>query len=83
MGYYIPNNIPLEERGATPTSFLNFDDIPEDKALICEVDNYHFKANALIYSNRELEEFSNPSDRRQKRWYLMDKKEAHQLSGYK
>ena len=84
MGYYIPNDKPISERGAEPISRpQSFSEVPEGKALICEVDNRIFKANGLIYSEREFEDFNYPSDYRPKKWYLMDKEEAHKLSGYK
>ncbi len=83
MGYYIPNNQPMSTREVEqinqPTKLA---DIPEDKALICTVDNGFFIANGLIYSERELEDFSIPTDTRPKKWYLMDKQEAHKLSNY-
>lgn len=84
MGYYIPNDKPLSERGAIESGFFaKLSEVPEGKALICEVNNFSFKANGLIYSQRELEDFSEPGDRRPKKWYLMDKEEAHALAGYK
>ena len=83
MGYYIPNDEPVAHKGAElirkPKSFS---EIPEDKALICEVDNHTFKANGLMYSEREFEDFNDPSDYRIKRWYLMDKQIAYKLAGY-
>lgn len=83
MGYYIPNDEPVTNKGAEQINWpKSFSEIPEDKALICEVDNGPFKANGLCYSEREFEAFTYPEDRRQKRWFLMDKKTAHKLSGY-
>lgn len=83
MGYYIPNNEPVQNKGAEPISQpKSFDEVPEDKALICEVDNMIFKANGLIYSEREFKDFSLEDDSRPKRWFLMDKTKAHELAGY-
>jgi len=84
MGYYIPNNIPIEQReGVEKISFIgSFSSIPEGKALIVAVDNGGFKAYALAYSQNELNVFNNPQDFRPKNYYLMDKQEAHSLSGY-
>lgn len=83
MGYYIPNDEPIENKGAELTKLPDtFAEIPEGKALICEVDNRIFKANGLIYSEREFDDFCHPEDVRPKRWFLMDKQKAHELSGY-
>ncbi len=84
MGYYIPNSISLESNGATRTNVTNnLSDVPDDKALICQIDNGSFMANALMYSQKELDYFIDPRDKRKKSWYLMDKQKAHDLSGYK
>lgn len=83
MGYYIPNEQPLENHGAEPTNQpKSLSEIPDGKALICQVDNGPFVANGLIYSDRELSDFTYPSDRRRKKWFLMDETIAHELSGY-
>lgn len=83
MGYYIPNNEPVINKGAEQISQpKSFDEIPEDKALICEVDNRLFKANGLIYSQIEFEDFTYEDDLRPKKWFLMDKTQAHKLAGY-
>jgi len=84
MGYYIPNNEPITNKGAERINCpKSFEEVPEDKALICEVDNFIFKANGLCFSAREFDAFNEPDDSRPKRWFLMDKKQAHELSGYK
>lgn len=84
MGYYLPNDEPIVNKGAEHINKPdNFSDIPEDKALICEVDNSYFKANGLCYCKEEFEAFDSPSDRRPKKWFLMDKEKAHKLSNYK
>ena len=60
----------------------DFDNIPEDKSLICVVNNGPFEAAGLIFSPDELNEFNRFDDIRPKTWLLMDKKLAHELSGY-
>ena len=89
MGYYIPNNRTLETQAAIflakiqPTIMpKSLKDVPEGEALICQVDNGFFKANALIYSERELKDFSDNSDERPRKWFFMTKNIAHQLSDY-
>jgi len=83
MGYYIPNDRPIQNYGATQIEKpKSFNDIPEGQALICELDNFMFKANGLCYSKNEFEAFGEPSDTRPKKWFLMDKDKAHKLAGY-
>ena len=83
MGYYIPNNSKVWMKEATyakqPSSLK---DVPEDKALICQVDNGLFVANALIYSEEELKVFTDNDDRRGKEWWFVNKDVAHKLSLY-
>lgn len=83
MGYYIPNNQSMTAYGAEqviqPSSYA---DIPSDKACICAVDNGLFKAYGYIFSQGELDAFTQPSDGRPKEWYYMDKAEAEELCGY-
>jgi hypothetical protein len=38
--------------------------------LVCIVDNGMFEAAAWVYDKREVAEFSNPQDRRQKVWLV-------------
>ena len=83
MGYYIPNNIPIEEREnvqaiSEPSSLK---DVADNEAIICEVDNGQFKANSFAYSDRQLEIFLEP-DPRPKRWFKMSLSEAKELSGF-
>jgi hypothetical protein len=49
----------------------NLREIPEDKSLICVVDNGYFEAAAFIYDQRELNDFSDPYDKRPKTWLLV------------
>ena len=84
MGYYIPNNIPIEQREnvhaiAEPASLRDVDD---SEAIICSVDNHGaFKANAFAHSEQELQVFLK-HDGRTKRWFKMSLSEAKELSGY-
>lgn len=83
MGYYIPNDIPISKRfnveKIDQPSSLN--DVGEDEAIICEIDNGLFKANGFAYSQRELEVFLE-SDGRPRKWFKMPLNEAKKLSGY-
>lgn len=92
MGYYIqvPKNTGKADQlvALHGASFLESDpvwsDVPEDKALICVVDNGPFEAAGLCYSADELEAFVMPDtgSQRPRTWLLMDKTKAHELAGY-
>ncbi len=56
-------------------------DVPEDKAIICVVDNGPFEAAAFAFDDLELREFAKP-DPRPRQWLLMDRTTACKLSGY-
>jgi len=59
----------------------SFDEIPEDKALICVVNNGLFEAAGYCFSAEEFEAFVYP-DERIRHWLLMDKDKAQKLSGF-
>jgi len=89
MGYYIecPKRIEKATQlvrmyGAQVVAELVFNKIPEDKAVIVVVDNLTFEAAGLAYNEAEFKAFTNPNDRRRKTLLLMDKKLAHELSGF-
>lgn len=91
MGYYV-NHETLGNTGkaqklidnfkAVEAQAPHFSAIPEDKALVCVVENGPFDAVALAFSEQEMKEFM-CLDGRKKTWLYMDKKLAHKLSGYK
>ena len=56
--------------------------LEESEALICVIENPLFEAAGLAYSDAELDAFAYPDGRR-KTWLTMDKKKAHELSGYR
>jgi hypothetical protein len=57
-----------------------FSDIPEDKALLCVVDNGPFEAAAYCYSESEFLAFSDPQDYRMRTWMTIDKKKAEEIA---
>lgn len=59
----------------------NWNEWPEEKALLCVAENYLFDAVGLAYDEREFLEFSR-DDERKKVWLLMDKKLAWKLSNF-
>lgn len=92
MGYYLNNPFMgrydkalflVEHHGAEKIPVPPvFEDVPEDKALVCVVENGHFDAAALIYSADEMSSVRLPSDGRRKTWLLMKKETAHQMAAY-
>lgn len=90
MGYYIQTEYPRQKAfqiikqhnaEAIPKP-ASFSDVPTDKALIVVVENALFDAAAHCYSERELEAFTYPDDRRPKTFLLMDLKKAQELSRF-
>ena len=90
MGFYVQTDNPLRKTeylvlkrgGRLIDKPKTFSDIPEDKALIVIVDNGIFEAAGLAYSQAEFESFTLPTDHRQKKYVLLEKKLAHTLAGY-
>lgn len=91
MGYYIETgmsrnkalSLVTEHNGQIIDQPASFAEIPADKALIIIVDNRMFEAAALAFSEAEFKEFTSPYDGRPKQYVLLDKKLAHELSGYR
>lgn len=90
MGFYIQGPaqckaqyIVSEYDGKIIPKPKNFEDIEENMALICIVDNGPFDAAGYCFSAREFDAFSGTADIRPKTWLVMDKKLAEKLSGYK
>lgn len=85
MGYYIPNNISIENRDSVEEVDIVTDlsTISEDKALIVSVHNGNFYAYVLAYDLQELHRFNRLDDNRAKKYYLMNKQLAYTLSNYK
>lgn len=56
---------------------------PEDKCLVCLVDNGVFTAAGVAYSQREFDAFNQPDDSRPKRWYLVATDRVREVVGDK
>lgn len=56
--------------------------MPSNKALVCVMDNGPFEAAGLCFDAGEAEAFDGPTDTRPRKWLVMDKARAHELSGY-
>lgn len=91
MGYYIETPFPenkaeqillLDPEAKEIPEPTSFDSVPPDFAIICVVSNPRFDAAAYCYSPQELEEFKRP-DGRSKKWLMMPRQKAEELSGYK
>jgi len=90
MGYYI--QVPNHKGKAQQLVNLHggqiipkpnfFSDIPENRALIVVVDNGLFEAAAYAYSEGEFAEFTDPTDGRPKKYVLLDKGLARELTGF-
>lgn len=87
MGAYInPPDMSKEEwlvKNATrldtvPKNAKEFE--AEGKMFVCLVNNFHFTAAGIMFDQRELETFSDPADRRPKRWYLASKEDLLKVS---
>jgi hypothetical protein len=90
MGYYIQTESHKQKadqlvrvHGAEiidkPTSF---EQIPDNKALVCVVQNALFDAAGLAYSADEFHAFSCADDYRVKTWLLMERDLAYKLAGF-
>ena len=51
---------------------MPYSDIPDNQNLVCVVDNVFFHAAGVVYSERELDAFSQSDDTRPKEWYIID-----------
>jgi len=60
----------------------SFDLIPLDKALIVVVRNQNFEAAGFAYDEKEFAAFTDPGDPRPKKFVLMNRVMANELSGY-
>ncbi len=90
MGYYIQGPalqkadfLVREHKGEEIDQPLFFEEVDKDKAIICVVSNGPFDAAGFAFNAREFQEFSYPDDPRPKRWVLIDRKLACELTGYK
>lgn len=89
MGYYIQTDsnkgkakFLIENHGAKQiTEMVRYADIPEDKIMVVVVDNVAFEAAGVCVDEGEYKEFVY-NVKRPKWFLLMDKKTAHDLSGF-
>lgn len=89
MGFYIQGP-PLGKVGFIESEYgaevlsgppSSFDEVPENKGLICVVSNGPFEAAGFCFSASEFDAFTHP-DTRPKTWLLMDLEEAKRASGF-
>jgi hypothetical protein len=91
MGYYIQGPLSgkgahlVREYGATACSEKDARAAldSEDMVPVCVVDNGMFDAAALAYDKQEFDVFAGDTSGRPKRWYIMSRARAYELSGYK
>lgn len=53
-----------------------FDEIPDELALLCVVDNGPFEACAYVETQRDFDDFSDPTDPRPMVWMVMNKEKV-------
>lgn len=91
MGYYIQTENILVGKAAYLVNKYNakvlpkapeWNDIPEDQAIICVVNNGLFEACGYCYNSQELNAFNRPTDFRDKIWLLIDKELTNKLTKY-
>jgi len=89
MGYYI--EVPEHKNKAEQIVRLyggrildiapDWEDIPDDEAIICVFHNPFFDAAGFAFSPHELAQFKSP-DSRLKTWLVMSRKKAEELTGF-
>jgi hypothetical protein len=60
----------------------NFDQVPDDRAIICVIDTLQYEMACYAYSRQEFSVLDDHSDFRKRTWLLMDKSKANQASGF-
>ena len=92
MGWYIETNSPhnkakwlIENHGAQQilNEIKSFSSIPENKALICVLDNRLFEAALVVMNQYDYEAAKSTHDPRPRIFLLMDKEIAFELCGHK
>jgi hypothetical protein len=78
MGSYInPRNETKEQflvkNGSKVSASFKYEDIPQDKMMVCLVNNGFFTAAGIMFDEREYDDFHVKGDTRPKDWYLVDK----------
>jgi hypothetical protein len=91
MGYYIERSdfgrfnkteFLVEVHGAIELVGVQYPPWRDDVALVCVIHNSMFEAACYAYCPEELAALNHIEDGRKKRWVIMDKPLAEQLSGY-
>ncbi len=87
MGYYInPPNETKEEFLEREASLLSDEDmgfslfLDNDDALVCLIDNGIFTAAGVVYNVTEFHAFTDPTDPRPKRWYIIKRDKLWDVS---
>ena len=70
----------LEREGVELSGDIVWEIADEENLFVCLVDNGHFTAAAIAYSEREFEAFNDSMDTRPKQWYLVPISKLHEVS---
>ena len=90
MGYYIQTSgthgkadeIAKVHDGEVVPQPSSFKDIPSTDALICVVNNGYFEAAGFAFNEEEFLAFTRPDDPRPKKFVIISRKLAMELTGY-
>lgn len=88
MGLYIETPLPtmkamhleIHHKGVRINRPKTLKEIPKGHILVCVVDNLSYEAAALVYDERLLKSYGDPSDYRRKTWLVIPTKEAMKLN---
>ena len=63
---------------------FNYDDVQNNDGVpVCVIDNGHFLAAAICFSEGEMNRFADPLDSRTKFWFIVQKEKLFTIPGMK
>lgn len=86
MGFYVnPSKEAkesfLEREGKEFQVVPNWNDVPKGSMIVILVDNGPFTAAGIAFNERELKDFTDPGDRRKKRYFIVPVAKLLDVSG--
>jgi hypothetical protein len=70
----------LEQNGTRASANIKFRDIPANSMLVVVVDNGMFTAAGICFDEREFNDFTDESDDRPKRYFVVETEKLHTVS---